>query len=648
MPPAEDRNRIEDLKRSLYSRNAPDVRTRRKLRYSDQPDNIKTDWEHPEEVVDDSGSGAPQEKHKMSFVTKLLIASAIFCVIAVGAGAYIFWNGGNLISANNIDITMSGPVSVAGGTPISLSIVITNKNSVVLGGVDLSVHFPAGATDSTDTTQPLDTYRVSLGDLKPGESVTKVVQADLFGEQNLQKEITASVTYGISGSSSVFTKDQTYDVLINSSPINLSASSLKEITSGTPFDTTVVVKSNSAATLRGVVLKATYPFGYTFSSASLGPSSSDNATWSLGDMPAGGSRTIVIHGTLTGEDNDVRAFHFNVGSASPGNSLAIGTSFVNVESDVTIQKPFVSLSITTDNDSSTGDYVGKFGRSVNVIVNWSNNLPEAISNMVIDAHLSGTAYDKTQVTPLTGYFRSATDDIIWSQQTDPEFASVAAGAKGTVSFVIMPMDKSSASNTIVNPGITIAASATGDRTAEAGVPNSTTNISRNIKVSSNVALTGRVLRTGTAFGNTGPIPPQADRSTTYTIDWTVDNTSSAVANASVSATLPPYVSWTKQVSPSTENVTYDSNSGTVTWNIGSISAYASGGASTRREVQFQVSVEPSVDQIGQSPVIMNQSVLTATDNFTNASLQSTQGYLTTSFSTDASFQPGNGAVIKSQ
>ena len=41
VPPADDKNRIEELKKSLFSRNAPDVRTRRKLRFSDAKEEMR-------------------------------------------------------------------------------------------------------------------------------------------------------------------------------------------------------------------------------------------------------------------------------------------------------------------------------------------------------------------------------------------------------------------------------------------------------------------------------------------------------------------------------------------------------------------------------------------------------------------------------
>ncbi|MDE1975031.1 MAG: hypothetical protein KGI49_00770 [Patescibacteria group bacterium] len=643
MPPG-DKSRIEDLKRSMYDRNAPEVRTRRKLRFMDNtPRDVKTDWEHPPEE-DDKPQELNQhyEDHSMSFFAKLLIASVIFCIGAIGLGAYLFLNGANLISANNIDINISGPVSIPGGTPVTLSITVTNKNSVDLEGADLEVDFPAGTTDPNDTTKSLDTYQQLLGNIASGASVTKSVKAVIFGQENLQKEISAKVTYGIKGSSSVFTKVQTYDVLINSSPVTLSVSSFSQITSGQPFDMTVDVKSNSQNTLKNIVLKATYPFGYSFGLSSVKPLS-DNATWVLGDMPPGGDRSIVIHGTLSGEDSDLRAFHFTVGTQSQAKPGIISTAYMDTEQDVTIEKPFLSFSSEINNNPVSSDFAANFGQPLEISLHWTNNLAESLSNVNIVAHLSGSAYDPSVVSAQGGYFRSATNDIVWNQQTDPELASVPAGASGNVTFSIMPTDIGMSMNQVVDPEITYSVSATGDRANESGVPQQTTAVVTNIKISSNVSLSGRVVRDQGPFVNTGPIPPKANVNTTYTVIWTVDNTSNAVTDAVVTAVLPPYVSWVGTSSPSTEDVSYDSNSGTITWNIGNVDTYTIG-SSQRRQVAFQLSLLPSVDQISKDPTLINQATLTATDGWTGASLQSKQSYLTTRFSTDPSFKVGDEIV----
>ena len=644
MPPDDQHNRIDDLNRSLYSRNAPDVRTRRKLRFSGQVSDIKSGWKESDEKADPVVLNKAYEDHSMSFFTKLLIVSIIFCVAAVGAGAYIFLNGANFISADNIAIAINGPVSISAGSPLSLDITVTNKNNVALQTADLAVDFPAGTTDPADTTKSLQRFQETVGDIAPGTSITKTVNAVIFGEENLQKEIVATITYGISGSSAVFTKTKSYDVLINSSPATLSVSSFKEVGSGQSFDMTVGFKSNSASILKNVMIKASYPFGYAFGSSSIAPKSG-NAAWVLGDIPAGGGRSFVIHGTLTGEDSDIRAFHFSAGAQSPGSPSDIGTPYASAEQDIAIQKSFISLAVSFNSDSSSDDYTARSGQSVEAAIHWQNNIPETLTNAIITAHLSGSAYDSSQVSVSGGYFRSATNDIVWSRQTDPELASVAAGDNGTLSFSITPTVNASSGAPIVNPEMTVSASASADRTQQTGVSGQTSAVARNIKVSSNVSLSGRVVRSVGPFTNSGFVPPKVDQKTTYTVVWTVDNTSSAVGGAVVTATLPPYASWLGQTSPSTENVSYDQPSGTITWNVGAVPTYTNG-TPQRRELDFQVALQPSLNQVGTAPTLINQASLTATDNFTGVSLTDTQEPLTTSFSTDPGFHGGDEVVGK--
>lgn len=645
MPPADEKNRIEELKKSLYSRSAPDVRTRRKLRFSPTESTVNTDWGGKPEVIDPTVLNKQYEDHSMSFFTKFLIASLLFCVVAVGIGAYLFFNGSNLISADNIAIDISGPVSIPGGAPVSFDIVVTNKNNVDLQTADLAVDFPAGTTNPSDSTQELKTFRELMGDIPAGGSAKKTVSAIMFGEENLQKQINAAVTYKVKGSTTLFTKKTSYEVLINSSPILLTANAFKEITSGQEFDIKVSLKSNSADVLKNVILKGSYPFGFTFVSSTIKPLS-DNMTWKIGDIPPGAERVVTIKGKVQGEDSETRVFRFAAGAQSATDPKMIGTQYMSVDQAMTIQKPFISLAIGIESDNSPNDFIGQFGQNERVTISWFNNLPTSVSNMVITAKMDGSAYDKTAVQPDQGYYDSANNQIIWNQKTTPEFASVGAGQSGTVSFGLVPKDKSTVTNPVVNPTVVVTAGVAGNRTQESNVPqNLSAAVSRTTRVSSNVSLTGRIVRTTGPFVNTGQVPPKVEQPTTYTIVWTVDNTTSAVGNAKVTATLPPYVKWLKSVSPSAEAVTYDEDSGVVTWDIGNISTYTLN-SSRRREVNFQISFQPSINQVDQSPTLVNQAILTAVDNFTSAQLQSQQDYLTTRFSTDPAYKEGQATVVK--
>lgn len=641
----EEKNRIEELKQSLYSRNAPDIRSRRKYRATNEALEVPPDWDN-DDKSSETGTvpGQHEGRHRMSFFTKLLIASVTFCVVAVGIGAYIFINGANFISGNNIEIDVNGPISIPGGTPVSFSITVRNKNTVALKTADLEVRFPAGTTDPADTTQSLEVYREVLGDIPSGGSVTKTVQAVIFGEQNLQKKVIAAVTYGIAGSNSVFTKESSYDVIVNSSPISVSVSSLEQAISGVAFDLNISVKSNSTNTIKNVIMRAAYPFGYSFRSATIQPANGDNI-WSIGDIPPGGERKISIRGVLTGEDSDLKVFHFAVGARSPTNPSAIGTMFMETEQVLTIEKPFVSVAIAVDNDVSQGDLTGFIGRPLNVNVRWANNLPETLSNVIITAHLSGSAYDKNNVSAWSGYFRSSTDDIVWDQKTNPELASVSAGASGSLSFSVTPSESQGSYTHVLNPTITISGMASGDRPSSVNVPLNTGSVVRKIRIATSASLSGSVVRNVGFIQNYGPIPPVAEQKTTYTVIWSLGNTSNTITNAAVTATLPPHVSWTGQVSPAGEDIAYDKNSGQVTWNVGNIEAFTSS-VNARKEVQFQISLEPSVDQIGTAPILINKADFSGTDSWTKSKIESSQGFLTSRFSADPTYKAGDEIVVR--
>ncbi len=651
MPPQDDQNRIEELKKSLYTRGAPEVRTHRKLRFSDvNSGEVKSAWNEPVEKVEEPVVlNAEYKDHSMSILTKLLIGSVIFCIIAVCAGVYLFFNGANLISGNNISVVISGPVSIPGGEPVTFGIKVTNNNTIDLQLVDMSVAFPPGATNPNDPTQALTTYNQLLGDIPVGQATSTSISAIIFGEENIQKTITATLTYKVKGSSAIFTKVATYDVLINSSPVIVSVDSFISITSGQEFDITVNLKSNSQDVLKNLVLKGDYPFGFTYISSNL-PALSDNATWKIGDIPLGGSRSIVIHGKLVGENTDTRVFHFTVGAKSSTNSSIIGTEYGAITQNISIEKPFITLTLGVNGDTSGADIVGKFNTAERMTLTWFNNLSTSVSNVQLAVNFAGTAYDKTGIQPDIGYFDSANNRIIWNQQTNPELAMVQAGGSGSVSFSMVPLGKSSTdlnSNQSINPTISLSANVSADRTQDTGASGSlTATVNRLVKVASNVSLSGRVERSVGPFTNSGPIPPKAEQKTTYTISWIISNTTSSVSNAEVTATLPPYVTWLGNVSPTNENITYDPNSGAITWNAGTVTPNASMSSTNRREVDFQVSLQPSITQVGTSPTLVNQASLTATDDFTQAQLSSQQDYLTSSYSTDPVYKGGDETVVQ--
>ncbi len=641
----EDSSKIDSLKKSLYSRSSPDIRTKRRLRFTSQETDVKTDWEHPEEIKEDVELNKRYKDTSMSFFTKILVTSIIIFALALGAGAYLLFNGSNIVSANNIDITINGPVSVAGGEPISFDVQISNKNNIKLETVDLSVDFPAGTVDAVDTSKELKNFREIIPDIESGGIGQKTIQAVIYGEENSKKVVTVTVEYRVKGSNAIFQKQKTFDVLISSSPLTLSIDSFKEINSGQEFELAIMMTSNSKETIKNLLLKAIYPFGFTYTSSDIKPLG-DTTTWRMGDIPPGGKKVLKIKGKMDGQDDETRVFRFTTGAQSVRNDKIIGTEYVSGTQEISIRKPFISVGVSLDGESDKQEYIGSFNNTIKVEISYFNNLTAPILDGEIHVKLAGSAFDKISVSPEQGLYKSATNEIVWNTITTPDLKNIAAGDSGRVSFSMIPKDLSSASKAITNPDISMSVSVQGNRNSETDVPESVvSSAQRRIKISSNVALGGQIIRSSSPFDNFGPIPPKAEQQTSYTVIWIVDNTSSNVNNAQVKASLPPYVKWTNKISPTNEDISYNSVDGTIVWRIGSLGTYTLNN-SRRRQVAFQVAINPSITQVGQTPILVNEAVLTAQDDFTNQALNSNLSSLTTRFSTDQTFKDGDERVVQ--
>jgi hypothetical protein len=640
----EEKSRIDEMRRSLYSRNSPDIRTKRRVKpfSPNEPVEIQTDWEHPKEIYEQIELNKRYKDSSMSFFTKLFIFSIIIFILALGAGAYLLFNGSNIVSANNIEISLNGPVSVAGGEPISLDIQVTNRNNIKLETVDLSIDFPAGTVDSEDTTKELKNIRELVPDINPGGQGTKNIKAIVYGEENSKKEIKVTVEYRVKGSSAVFQKQKTFDLLISSSPLNLSVSSFTEVNSGQDFEFTLTMNSNSKETIKNLLISASYPFGFSYTSSSIKPLT-DNNVWKIGDIPPGGKKTLKIKGKLDGQDDEVRVFRFNTGAQSVRNEKQIGTEYVSAIQEISIKKPFITVGVSMDGEAELQEYVGRYDTPIQVEITYFNNLDTAIINGEVHVKLSGNAFDRASVVPGQGLYVSTNNEIVWNPITTSALKNIGAGESGRVSFSIIPRNTGTQTKPLSNPEINLSVSVQGKRNSENNVPESiASSASRKIKVSSNIALSGQIVRTTGSFENTGPIPPRADNTTTYTVVWTVDNTSNSVSGAEVRSSLPSYVKWLDKVSPSDQDISYNSVDGQIVWKLGSLKS--SSGDSRRRQVSFQVSLTPSITQVNQIPTLVNDAVFSAQDDFTNQSLSSNLSALSTRFSTDPTFKDGDEIV----
>ena len=196
---------------------------------------------------------------------------------------------------------------------------------------------------------------------------------------------------------------------------------------------------------------------------------------------------------------------------------------------------------------------------------------------------------------------------------------------------------------IKNPHIDLHIVISGDRS---GSDSSTVTSEEDItiKIATNIGIKAKTLRDAGPFTNTGPIPPKADKETTYTITWSLSNTTNDIKNTVVTTTLPVGVEWKAETSPSGEKLSYDPSSRVVTWAVGNVSAGVGYGYAPR-EASFKVGLTPSINQIGTSPILTSSINVSATDSYTEKQVISSTQELNTRY-VDATFINGREIVVK--
>src|SRR3990167_1268010 len=184
---------------------------------------------------------------------------------------------------------------------------------------------------------------------------------------------------------------------------------------------------------------------------------------------------------------------------------------------------------------------------------------------------------------------------------------------------------------------------TGDRS---GLDSATISSSEDvtIKINSTLELNSQSFRSVAPFNNIGPIPPRADIESTYTITWTITNTTNDLSGVAVSAVLPTGVIWKGETQPVSERINYNQDTRTVSWNIGNVSAGV-GFTLSPKTVSFKVGIIPSINQIGSAPTLLSQINATATDTYTEGQIGATIPPVTTQYS-DPDYKAGNNIVVK--
>lgn len=633
-PDYDPTKRIRELESSLYAGGTSNEQARSKLHVAHT--HAPEDWQQ----VSTETITMKKKTRFNNWYKKFFLGALGFFALALVFAGFTFLRGGNAVSSKYINLTILGKTFADGGEQIPFQIEIENGNNADLELVTLFIEYPEGGVDGSSLVRT----KRDLGTIRAGESLVEDVTLQLFGQEGSEQEITARLEYRVQGSNAIFEKTTNHNLVLRSSPIRLAVAALDTSVPNQEITYTVTITSNGTETLQNIMVEASYPTGFRFTQSEPDVSLGENI-WIIGDLPPGAEREISITGTLSGEEDELKTFRAAVGTQEPGNERKIGAVYQTLAHVTELKQAFLDARILV-NGVSDPRVVVEPGKDIDITVEWQNTMSTPVTQAEIKLAFSGNAYDKRGVGMIfNGFFDSNINTVVWSPVQNQALVTVDPGESGNFTFRFTPKSLASPEGLVYAPVVQLATSVRAIQ--EGGEILQASNVDqKTVAITSDLRLTQKTLYYSGPFTNTGPMPPRAEESTTYTVVWQLSNSSNKVRGTVLKTSLPPYVAWKGVVSPANASsaLSYNSVTREITWDIGDIERGVGFSGTSPQEIAFQVAITPSSSQAFTAVDITKPVVITATDSVTESVITVTKNPHTTRLVGDSSTIGGNGII----
>jgi hypothetical protein len=594
-------------------------------------DNILDDkarMEMPSSFSSSFDSPPPESKWDKIWKNKAVVFSVLGALVAIGFIAWYFLGAKPAPApiSDRVILMIKGPSQLMSGNEAEYKITYKNGENADLVNISLEVFYPSGFKFKSATPSAVTSSGsvFNLTALKEGKEGEVIVRGKLEGSTGEDKQIKAVLHYKLSNFNSEFAVEQTIKTSILPPNLTMDVNGPVDVVNGQ--DTTYTVNFTNVTTqdFDNLALQLAYPSGFSFVSANPAPSKGNNY-WSIPKLKTNSSVSIEITGSFAGNDGELKLVKADLGQ------LINNTFAPQLTSTATFKLIPSALAISLTSDVKEG--VVKLGNTINYKVNYINQGSIGLNNLTIVVNLEGTSLDVSRLTGQDAIITGKT--LTWKAATMPGLNVLSPSEKGEVRFSV-PITQNLTTNLK-------------NQTIKANAQISSQEITKPTKASE------VVLKLGTSLdlivrGDyvSGAAPMKVDQSTLFNMSFLLSNLSNDVSNAKVVASLPlPASAWKNVIIPDAERnrLSYDPNSGKITWNIGDIAAFV-GKYSPVAQVTFQLQVVPTESDRGKTMDLLSNIQATGSDTFTGFEVKSDSTQTLSTADLDDDVMNTKGATVE--
>ena len=551
---------------------------------------------------DDNNDDSSKPWHGLFNLDLKLVFLGAFVIIAIGA--LFFFLGRSSFSENKIELRVEGPSEVRGGDLITYKVVYENNSKVDLDSVELIFNYPSDSVVIKDgDIASIENEIINIERVSSGKSGEVEFQVYIVGDRGNVKQTKASMTFTPVNVGSVIKKDAVLSTTITSLPVNLTLVAPPSATDGQVITYILDYRNQTDKDMEDLRIKIETPDLFIRSRSIPAPSLGGD-TWSIDLLRAGEGARITVEGVLNGNERESKTVLAILQRKilTPGGEAYI--DFVRADASTSIASSFISATLSLNGSRA---YSASPGDTLKYVVDFKNDTEHDLIGLNLSVNLEGSMFNFSSVKS-NGFFDSRLNTIFWNSSVVPELGILRPNQSGRAEFELklfgeFPGGVLSSQNSLIKATAVFEAPTA---PSGLGVDSLVAEDELITRISSDISFKSLLFVNDVIFGSSGPFPPKVNQKTSLTVKWEINNPVNLISPARISATLPPGVVWEGRVRSNvgSTQLIFDPITSSVIWDIGSIPGGV-GSSFPAYEGYFQISVTPSVNQVGKSIKILH-------------------------------------------